>query len=129
MARTVKRHAQFIAMTIAAFVLLFALAARGSEPIWYDAAADALPDANSSTMRGRSTDTEGVSVSADPLPVTKEVVSSVSLVTPLRVPDCPNGSCRVAVKSNSDKSNIAVDFDDRPRPFRSRLITRRFRRR
>lgn len=105
-----KRHAPFVIMTAAAFLLLFAAISRGSEPVWFDAAVDATPDA----------------VVSESLPEQKEVISqSVSHVTPLRVADCPNGSCRVAVKSKPDNSNDAVDFDDRPRPFRRRGLFRR----
>ena len=115
-----KRHAPFIAMTIAAFLLLFACIARGDGPSpFLDALPDAAPDANSSTMRGRSTDTEGVSVSADPLPVIKEVVA-VSHVTPSVPPDCTDGSCRVGARSQADESAISATRDAPTRPFRAR---------
>lgn len=116
MVGTVKKHAPFIAMTIAAFLLLFAAISRGSEPVWMDAAPDAIPDA----------------VVSDPLPVAKEViVSSVSHVTPSQAqPECADGLCRVVARSQADESAMSATRDATTRPFRSRqgILRRIFRR-
>ena len=121
-----KRHAPFIAITIAAFVLLFACIVRGSEPVWFDAAADAMPDAaNEISVKSLSGNTNATNRQPEgPGPSMEPGLRNVDTE---RATGCANGLCRVAVKSNSDKSNSVVDFDDRPRPFRSRRgLFRRF---